>query len=603
VPDFENAVNVNGESRTTGWPGLTEPQSLTTNRLTYILSYAVLIAGAVMVICTALISMRSYSPVWLGDQWNVPLDLAKNHGHYPLGLLWIQHNEHRIPILKILCLLDIYLFNGRNYLLFAACWITQTAQLILIYLLIKRLGNFSEVQLRSIVGFLLICLFNPHQVENFTWAFQSPFFLVFLFAAVSIGTLALFGYQRETASNLQCLVLIGLSLVAAFLSECSLASGLVIWVVLPFCAITAGLSKRIALVLLASGTIAVSLYLVGYTQPSYHTNPMEAVRRPGRVLAYVQTYFATSWDQVGPKLGLLLALVALLFVVTTWVRVLFWRFRREPVIVFSLNMAMLLVGSAFMTALGRLKFGTAQAASSRYQTPAMLFWLFTTVAILAFLNRPRPSRTFGLLMLQVAWVSFSVIETSSFAIYRDRYVALLTSGDLGGLALEAEADLPVVSNVYPAPQAAASTYSILRQLGIAKPPFSEYELVGLKLSDVFKVGRQPSCIGFIENIRILREDRGLRVKAEGWASGGPLSATRPRILLVTDTGYITGVGVTGIARPDVVSTGALPEGQMDSGWWAYGTLSNSPKALRAYEILPGHREVCLLSGEKVVPAI
>jgi hypothetical protein len=603
VSDFENAVNLNGESRTTSRQELTEPQSLSTNRWTYILSYAVLIAGAVMVICTALISIRSYSPVWLGDQWNVPLDLAKNHGHYPLGLLWIQHNEHRIPILKILCLLDIYLFNGRNYLLFAASWITQSAQLILVYLLIRRLVNFSEVQLRSIFGFLLICLFNTHQVENFTWAFQSPFFLVFLFAAVSIGALTLCGYQRETASTLQCRQLIGLSLIAAFLSECSLASGLVIWVVLPFCAITAGLSKRIVSVLVASGAIAVALYLVGYTQPSYHTNPMEAVRRPGRILAYVQTYFATSWDQVGPKLGLLLALAALLFVVVTWVRVVFWRFRREPVIVFSLNMAMLLVGSAFMTALGRLKFGAVQAASSRYQTPAMLFWLFTTVAILAFLNRPRPSRAFGLLMLQVAWISFSIIEASSFAIYRDRYVALLTSGDLGGLALEADADLPVVSNVYPAPQAAADAYTILRQVGIAKPPFPEYELVGRKLSEVFKVGRQPSCMGFIESVHILKEGRGLRVKAEGWASGGPLFATRPRILLVTDTGYITGVGVTGIARPDVVSAGALPKGQMDSGWWAYGAISNSPKVLRAYEILPGHREVCLLSGEKLVPGV
>ena len=55
-----------------------------------------------------------------------------------------------------------------------------------------------------------------------------------------------------------------------------------------------------------------------------------------------------------------------------------------------LGIAALMVGVAFLTALGRLKFGLDQALSSRYATPMLLFWL--SLAMLAIIEIQSPPR-------------------------------------------------------------------------------------------------------------------------------------------------------------------------------------------------------------------
>jgi hypothetical protein len=96
-------------------------------------------------------------------------------------------------------------------------------------------------------------------------------------------------------------------------------------------------------------------------------------------------------------------------------------------------MAMISLLTAFMTALGRLKFGIAQATSSRYQTPAMVFWCFTAIALLSVLVKVDYKRL-GFLLIQIAAISLFVFQAIGYPATLEIYQNLAFRKDIAGLA-------------------------------------------------------------------------------------------------------------------------------------------------------------------------
>lgn len=92
-----------------------------------LLSVLVLIGGLATLAGSVYIAVRAYTPVWFGDEWSVPLDYQALGGHYPLWKLWAQHNEHRIPIMKALQLMDLSWFKGDRRPLLLLNWLIQTS--------------------------------------------------------------------------------------------------------------------------------------------------------------------------------------------------------------------------------------------------------------------------------------------------------------------------------------------------------------------------------------------------------------------------------------------------------------------------------------------
>lgn len=561
---------------------------------TTLLSYAMCAIGAVTLLFTLLVTIRSYSPVWMSDQWAFGLELTANGGHYPLRLLWAQHNEHRIPILKIFSLADIYFFHGRNLSLYAWNWIAQLTMFGLSVYAIRRLGNLSSWQFRTLVGYVAFCEFNPNQLENFTWGFQSAFFMAFFFSLLAICCLAFYSQRTDQRTGNNRGVLLSLCVVAAFLAECNLASGLIVWAILPFCVVMLGLPRTLLRPLLFFGILSIALYLVGYQSPGQHTHPIDALRRPFQVLAYIQTYLGASWDNVSRDWGMFLSPLAISFIAGAWFYAVFRKRERPRLYVVSLSMAMLCLLAAAMTALGRLNFGYSQAASSRYQTPAMLFWCFGTIAGVTISNDSRRNQP-AFVALPLICIAFFVFQARSYGSILAAYDATTFNRNVAGLALEAGTDPKKILNLYPLP-GPIDWYGFMSRNGVIPPPFPEYSNVGASLRSVYEVAPTTMCQGFIDRVQPVAGDASASFSATGWASIDPVLTRKSIIILVVNDDQIAGIGITGAPRPDIVGAGLLPESQLNSGWFGYAKFNPSETAVRAYEELPG-RKVCPLSGD------
>ena len=117
-------------SKTIG--AMSEEDNSVESRLSFWLSWAVLLTGIGSGIASAYLVVTTYSPVPHWDEWALFYDLA--NGVKSLGWLWQQHNEHRILTTRLLFLLDVELFHGTQIFLLAAIFLTQLLQVGLLEL-------------------------------------------------------------------------------------------------------------------------------------------------------------------------------------------------------------------------------------------------------------------------------------------------------------------------------------------------------------------------------------------------------------------------------------------------------------------------------------
>jgi hypothetical protein len=561
-----------------------------------ILSYLVLLVGIASFCATAFVSIRAYSPAWVNDEWVIGIDLITGGGHYSLHQLWYQHNEHRIPILKALCLVDLYFFGNRNVLLLATSWVVQIVALIASIYFVRRLGNLSANAFRTVVGLAALCEFNLNQLENFTWAFQSSFFMASMFAILSIGFLCCYAQDRDRGSS--SFVLIPICLVSAFLAECSLASGLVAWIVLPICGFVLRLPRRTIFILGGTGLAAIALYLVGYSSPPYHGNPLETLLHPLLVSGYMLVYFGTSWQSFSVTAGLWLSGLAIAYTLFLWLRILIGNQRRQYLLVFSLSVALLSIFTSLMTALGRVKLGLAQAGASRYQTPAMLFWGFLAISVLAGVGSFSRHQRISLVGLQLLCIIFFVSQIRLYPAVLDFYDQSTFAIDEGTLALEAGfANRPIIGPVFPDTAAVVAWYHWLREAGLLKPFFPEYALVGSQLESNFKVEDSARCFGYFVSAEPEPGPPDWAYVVNGWSALPSYIGPKARILLTTEENRIVGLAIIGHSDAPVITDGKLSGQLQHLGWRGYAVVNKDAKLLRAFKVLRGGHRVCRLRGE------
>jgi hypothetical protein len=566
-------------------------------RLASTLSYFVVAAGLTTFLFTLFVSVRCYSPVWFEDQWNLNVDPILFFGaHHPIQFFWVQHNEHRIPILKVLNAIDFHLFHGSNWFLLVCSWATQITMLVLSSYVVIKFGSFHGWQRRTLLGLLLFCEFNPAQLENFTWAFQSTFFLVSAFTLASICCLAIYADKLKQQPDQNHSKYLWLCVGAAFLAECSIASGLICWVILPLCIGLLGLKRTLVRPIVAFGVLAVGVYLVGYHSPSEHTQPGDALRRPFEILTYIQTYFGASWDYLSKNFGMFVSPIAISYLAAIGIKS-FWRpGRKNALYAVAISMTMVCLLTAGMTALGRLNFGANQASASRYQTPAMLFWCFGAIVFILCATEPR--RQGRLLMVQIACLTLFAFQVKAYGAILAENDAGRFSRDVAGLALESGVDTRQVRSIFPY-LTPIKWYRIMRERKLIGPFFPECSYVGKSVTSVYKIASQRDCQGNLDIVQVL-DNNPSDVSVAGWASVPSLLGRPSTIILATNDDRIVGIGLTGIRRPDVIKAGMLPSRETNSGWYGLAKLAPGEVTIRAYEQVNGGKEVCLLGGQKTI---
>ena len=397
-------------------------------------------------------------------------------------------------------------------------------------------------------------------MQNLEWAFQGGTFLAaFLFAVVGLAAISLHSHYAAGSSGQgsghRWLIV---AIASAFLAECSVAGGVLTWIVLPFCAFLAGVRRRTVILLSGVSIVGIGVYLIGYRRPGNFSDPFESIGHLGQVFAFVIAYFGESWHFVFARIGSAVTMVALLAIALFAV----WRLRRpqrfEPVQAFALSLALMMLLTAFITALGRQLNGVGQAREGRYQTPAMLFWWAVAVLILTSLVRAKGHyRTRALVAFQVACLACFTAEARRFPNLLEDHLETRSIRNTAGLAIAAGVyDEDQIRSIYPLPSAVPPTYEFMLNAGLMTPPFPEIQDIGKNLGSLFLVQPEGTCAGSTELIdRIaLHHDGTQDLEAAGWAYYPARREDLERVLAATSDGKIVGVGVSGVYRPDIAAS-------------------------------------------------
>jgi hypothetical protein len=563
-----------------------------------------LAVGIYVLVTTIAMVIHGWSAVPYWDQWD-ELILSPKQVFSPW--LYSQHNEHRILFPRLLFAIDTFAFAETNKFDFFCNLALPLALAGLIVHVARRNVSGGLIETLWIAGILLTVLFSSMQYENFVWGFQVQFFGVQLAAVASIACLAL---GRGDWASLAAAI--AFSAIAVY----TLASGIIV----PFLAIPvalwAGRSKAQIAVLGLAAVALLASYLHGYVPPSEHSNPLRTLLRPelpvyaavelgnpfGQLLRGVHAAHYLYWDCAFGALGLAL------FAITTLVHLHRGRSIGRPELVF-LGTAALTVGVAFLTALGRLKFGLNQALSSRYATPMLLFWLSLAMLAIIEVQRRRSDlqvhvtglglpifrswqarRLYGRLQLMAMGLSLPGLLALAYAQpkfvkaglaigapRREAVAALLANVD----------DAEALAHVYPHLGALRLMAAQLRaqHLSIFADDWSRW--LGTPLADHVQLAQLGQCQGAIDQVTRLPLAGRAQWRAGGWAWDKARRSAPDRIVIDDGAGRVVGYALSGFPPLE-------PGHDKHSGWRGDFTAPQTG-SVTAYALLDRDRVACPLA--------
>jgi hypothetical protein len=492
----------------------------------------------------------SFSPVPYWDMWNGTLSFILDIQDGQPQRWWAQHNEHRIILSRILFFLDYEYFGGLSYLLIPLN-ITFACLSALIFLLFAKMLNVESGKPRktlNIVGIIIVGFtFSWMQYENFTWGFQSQFFLAQLLPLAALYFLA-----RSTDG--QSVTYFITAMVLGTVSAGTMANGVVILPIMALylCIIWQSLGRLLSTMLLA--VFVSALYFWDYTPIDHHGSIGETLATdPLGMLYYTFIYLGSPLYHIlmvyTPSRNL--AAIAGLLLVVFSVVIAYWQIRlkqRSPYVVALLCFLIYLGGTAFGTAGGRALLGIGGATSSRYTTPAIMAWAAFVLAVVA--SFPRPSGTYRI----VAWggVALICIQSMVYQIEQlNRQVARLFDWESAALALELGVrDESTIVTVFPSVNYVVDLSARAKAQNLSV--FGSYPLDGLSELQGQPIAAREAraCVGHLDTaVEIDGDENYLRIS--GWIFD-PASHSVPKVLTFTnEQGVIVGAGLSGQQRQDV----------------------------------------------------
>ena len=552
-----------------------------------VVSYACLACGAGAVVVAGLLVAFAHSDALYVDQWTFLDELLAHGGVVDWHLLWQPHGPHRIPLGKAFYLADLLLFDGTNGFLLASIFAVQLAHLLVIAWALRNLLDLRGDAWRIATGISAVCLFSTRQAESFLFGASLPFVIPFFCATVGLVTLAC--YRRGRIGLPTALAFSG---GAAFVATMCLSNGLVLWALLCVQAVILRLPLRVAAFLGGGFVLMTAWYLTGYATTPYQP------AGPVALVTYVLHYFGNSWASVSLRLGIALAAVAIPASVclATWIVLR----RRDEAGAVALALLMLfLLGTGVLTAVARAQLGLGQAYSSRYQTPALLYWACLTALVVWLVRRRQPLVT-ALATAFVVVVAASLPALASVAPdarafkARDRMaVAALRSDVADTQALAALNDRLTATRLLQ-----LAGYLRARHLSVYARPADDD--VGRSLTRFYAAAPSSRCIGSIDATEAIAGALHGGLRYSGWATDAVSHEPARAVLLVSPAGTIVGHAQTGYLRPDVARAAGTATAAR-AGYVGYVPSDLYVPLARPYAIVDGGRSACPLLPDYTFP--
>ena len=535
-------------------------------------------------------------------------------GGLGIGPLLNHHNEHRLILTRLAVLVDLVFFEGRQTLLIVLILSSALATAGLLSGLARGIG-FAKWPLAAFGAMAFATAFSPVQIDNLTRGFQVQFIQVWMFAILSFALLSLAPQTRDGQNWAYRLLAVVVAVQAGLLSTYSMKNGLIVWPLLVVLSLWLRLGWRIALSLTVVGGCVIAGELIDFSLAPGHPDPIEALGHPAAVARYVIRYLTSGVAQIGTTGQDILGSLAIVAVVVLSAESVIRRDRFTASHGVLLATAGFLIGSAFVTALGRVDFGLLQANTSRYTTPSLIFlWVAAALVIHRIVE---PSRTetaadskvlpaliaFTAILLYVPGLISTVINWNGFVQERDLKLQAASVFLAGGV----EPDL--LHHVYPhTNQVPARAFGFLKRAH--KGPFADTGVLMPFAPEMGEIMMKPDlkCAGSVDSIGA---DPRMGLRVYGWMAwpdaeardAGRLKAgtDQPALAVVTDAaGRVIGWGLNlGAAeRPlqDLIS------GSSTRRFVAVGPLIGKlPNLIRVLGVSKDRARICYL-GEAKLPA-
>jgi hypothetical protein len=328
----------------------------------------------------------TWTPLPLFDGWALWRSRL-NHSDF-WAWLFTPYNSHRIPIPRLLYLIDERFFHADTRLLTCCTFLAQLGLAVMLYRLITSRTRSLATRL-AIGGLILSFLFSGTQWINFGANVYACFVLVFF---LSIAALVALYYAIDTSDPAHPrispwgLSLAGLLAVFATGTE---ANGLIVWPLFVVMAFVFGARKIFlaSLALVATGVVFVYIH---FHKPETGFTLYDFSSRLPDLAAFAFAYLGSaldeplmtftkaiglSWDSYRIPLTSLAGTLGCLWFVRLIFKMVRERAHSPRAHWAVLHIIGFIIGSAALTSVGRIQFSVAAALTSRYTMGSVIFFV------------------------------------------------------------------------------------------------------------------------------------------------------------------------------------------------------------------------------------
>jgi len=554
---------------------------------------AVLLAGMTALGVWSILATWHPLPFW--DHW----DTVSDYEHFLRdGFDWsrviAQHNEHRIVFSNLINLADYQWFEGGGALQLA---INSIVSCVLIALLVRFSGAHRR-GLSGIPGFLF-CTgmgLSVCQLVNLSWAFQTAWFLVALFATLAFRSherVVPLGGRDMPRTDVRWLAA---SWALAAATTFSNANGMLAWVALLVLGRFLRHPRRTQIATAIAGAAFIALYFRGYWSPPQHPSIPRALRQPLALAEFMAIYASNPMQRVGVPaqyvLGAAVVLVALAHVLIFLCR----KSALDRDRAFLASFVTFLLGTMAITAAGRLGFGGPETANaSRYVTYGLL--LMSSVMLLLAGRKPAGAPVPWLLPALTLLLVVSTWSGLTGAQFRDAVWQRRVRVDVELCDQFNACTVQDYLGVYPDARLARERMDFLRvhHLSLFAPWFAP-RVPPAALAAIPGVASLPRCQGSFD--ALTRSTDGISI-ANGWMSlPSDRRALPDFVTLVRPDGHWLGGGGMVDEREDVQRSLHLWQ---PGPWRSYGFRAwtrTDGDSLVAVGFFRGGTERCVLAWKR-----
>jgi hypothetical protein len=551
---------------------------------------AAAVALALWVLGSTILLIRTgYSPLPNWDAWDDWREyLARG---YSWTWFFQQHGDHRIALPRLLFAVDHLAFGARQVFLLLAICCLQALEALMLW----RGGACGVSKGRSdrvVLGAaILCCLFSAQQQVNFVWGFQVGFMLVFCTATAAV--FALWKAHERCRDGGPGGYWLAIACLLAAASTYSMANGLLLWPVLVAFCCWLRLPRRYR-VTLATGTVLFFvLYFSGYEPVGSPTHAAGFARHLGGVVIFALAHLGSPLEPLASLLShgdtFRLACAAIAgAVLLAAVAAGLWRLWRRrdtmlPAQAVLLHLAGFLAISSGMMAIGRSPGSLLAAFTSRYLTPAYLFWIALLLAAWPLWRRlPRAA-----LYAAVAAALFAGVAIHQRRVLQEvrTWAGLVREGETAIVADVWDPD--TCRYIFHTPQLAFASMDYLRAHHLSTFREDWTGWAGTSLSPRFTIDASRACLGSVDEVKpvLSSEKPGWRFAGIAWDKS---SGRAPRFILLADENN----RIAGVAR-----TGPGAGAPAPAAWAGYA--KGHAKAITAYVVEHDGKSLCALGPAAV----